>query len=116
MPEIKYGSTRTVLLTKNYAFKLPYLGRWKNFLWGLIANMQEVEFNTLEDERLAKVLFHLPAGFLVVMKRAKPLKNYNKRKLAEFCAMHKGVILPTELKKDSFGYIDGKLVAIDYGN
>ena len=113
--EIKYGSSRTVILTKNYAFKLPYIGRWKNFLWGLIANMQEVDFNTLNDERLAKVIFHLPAGFLVVMKRAEPLKEFNKKFFAGFCSRHKGLELPTELKKDSFGYIDGKLVAIDYG-
>lgn len=113
--EIKYGSSRTVILTKNYAFKLPYIGRWRNFLWGLLANMQEVDFNTLNDERLAKVIFHLPAGFLVVMKRAEPLTTFNKKFFAEFCAKRKGLELPTELKKDSFGYIDGKLVAIDYG-
>ena len=113
--EIKYGSSRMVILTKNYAFKLPYIGRWKNFLWGLIANMQEVDFNTLNDERLAKVIFHLPAGFLVVMKRAEPLKEFNKKFFAGFCARHKGFELPCELKKDSFGYINGKLVAIDYG-
>lgn len=25
-------------------------------------------------------------------------------------------LIPAELKSDSFGYLDGKLVAIDYGN
>jgi len=77
--------------------------------------MQEVEFNRLNDERLAKIIFHLPAGFLVVMKRAEPLIDFNKKFFASFCATHKGFQLPTELKRDSFGYIDGKLVAIDYG-
>ena len=115
--KIKYGSSRTVILTKKYAYKLPYIGLWKNFLWGLIANMNEVEFNRLKDPRLAKVIFHLPAGFLVVMKKAKPLgiHEWNRKKFAEFSARHKGFVLPTELKPDSFGYIEGKLVAIDYG-
>lgn len=114
--EIKQGSSRTVILTKKYAFKLPYIGRWKCFLRGLIANMQEVDFNTLEDERLAKVVFHLPAGFLVVMKRAEPLKDFNKTFLIGFCTKRKELELPVELKKDSFGYINGVLKAIDYGS
>ena len=115
MAQVKYGSTRTVILTNNYAFKFPYIGRWKNFLLGLLSNMQEVEFNTLKDERLAKVIFHLPLGFLVVMKRAEPLQKFDKKYFAGFCARKKGLVLPCELKKDSFGYIDGRLVAIDYG-
>lgn len=112
--EIKYGSSRTVILTKNYAFKLPYIGRWINFLWGLIANMNEVKFNTMNDDRLAKVVFHLPAGFLVVMKRAKPLTDFNKKFLTDFCCS-KDWKVPAEIKKDSFGYINGKLKVIDYG-
>ena len=77
--------------------------------------MQEVQFNTLKDERLAKVVFYLPAGFLVVMRRAEALQKFDKKYFAGFCARKKGLVLPCELKKDSFGYIDGKLVAIDYG-
>ena len=111
--KIKYGSSRTVILSKNYAFKLPYIGRWKNFLWGLIANMNEVSFNKMHDDRLAKIVFSLPAGFLVVMKRAEPLKEFNKKFLTDFCC--RGWKVPVEIKKDSFGYIDGKLNIIDYG-
>jgi hypothetical protein len=112
--KLKYGTSRTVILTKNYAFKLPYIGRWTNFLWGLIANMNEVKFNTMKDDRLARVVFSLPAGFLVVMKRAEPLKEFNKKFLTEFCCS-KQCKIPAEIKKDSFGYINGELKAIDYG-
>ncbi len=113
--EIKYGCSRTVILTKNYAFKLPYIGRWKNFLWGLISNMNEVDFNTMnDDDRVAKIVFSLPAGFLVVMKRAEPLKEFNKKFLTDFCTS-KYLNAPVEIKKDSFGYINGKLKVIDYG-
>lgn len=113
---IKHGATRTVILTKKYAFKFPYIRRYKNFLLGLLANMQELEFDSLNDERLAKVIYHLPCGFLIVMKRAEPLTWFDKKFLACFCAKRiKGFALPVELKQDSFGYIDGKLVAIDYG-
>lgn len=112
--KVKYGSSRTVILTKKYAFKLPYIGKWKNFLWGLIANMNEVSFNTMRDDRLATVVFYLPAGFLVVMQRATPLRDFNKKFLTDFC-YSKDWEIPTEIKQDSFGYIDGKLKVIDYG-
>ena len=110
---IKRGRSRTVILTKNHAIKLPYIGRYINFLWGLIANMNEVKFSKLNDKRLASIVFSLPFGLLVVMKRADPLKKFNKKFLTDFCTKNGNI--PVEIKKDSFGYIKNKLVAIDYG-
>lgn len=111
---VVYGSSRTVILTKRLAFKLPYIGRWRNFLWGLIANMNEADFDRMKDPRLAKVLFKIPAGFLIVMEKAEPLIEFNEDDLKAFC-MSGDWALPVELKKDSFGYINGELKAIDYG-
>jgi len=84
-------------------------------LYGLIANMQETEFNELKDNRLAKILFSLPLGFLVIMERAEQLNSFNEKELNDFC-IDGDFHLPVEIKKDSFGYINNKLVAIDYGN
>jgi len=38
---------------------------------GLLANMQEVKFSKMNDERLCPVKFHLPGGWLLVMPRCK---------------------------------------------
>jgi len=111
---VQQGSSRFVILTKNYVLKLPFNKTWTRFLWGLIANMNEIRFNKMQDERLAKVIFSLPGGFLVVMKRAEPLMNFDRKFLTDFCCS-KDWKIPAEIKKDSFGYINGKLVAIDYG-
>jgi len=112
--KIKKGSSRMVIIGKKYAYKIPYVGKWKNFLWGLLANMQEVEFNSMKHPKLARIHFYIPLGFLVVMKKAEPLKKFNKKEMEEFISLDDWS-LPVELKKDSFGYIDGNLVAIDYG-
>ena len=112
---IKKGSSRIVILIGNYAFKFPYIFLWQNFLFGLIANINEVRFNRLKDSRLAPVVFWIPFGLFLVMKRANPLINFDKKLLTDFCLEKNGLVLPVELKKDSFGYINNKLVAIDYG-
>jgi hypothetical protein len=59
--------------------------------------MQEVKFSKTKDIRLAKVVFYLPAGFLVVMKRAKPLTEFDNEKCLNFCL--KKTIIPVEIKK-----------------
>ena len=35
--------------------------------------------------------------------------------LKKFCTSNKNYTIPAELKYDSFGYLKGKLVAVDYG-
>jgi hypothetical protein len=42
---MKKGSSRWVFFIFNLAIKIPSLYSWKNFLLGLLANMQEVEFS-----------------------------------------------------------------------
>jgi hypothetical protein len=112
------GSTRWVLLIGLFAFKIPSLHSWKNFLYGLLANMQEVEFSKCRDmkDKLCPVKFYLPLGFLVVMPRVKILaKNeLSKEALEKFCT-EDNFIIPAELKHSSFGYFKDKLVAVDYG-
>ncbi len=115
---LRSGSTRWVLLVGRFAFKIPSLHSWKNFLWGLLANMQEVEFSKCKDMRhkLCPVKFHLPLGLLVVMPKVRILfkDELPKEALEKFC-IEENFIIPAELKYDSFGYFKGKLVAVDYG-
>ena len=46
---LRTGATRWVILIGQFAFKIPSLRSWRNFLWGLLANMQEVEFSKCNE-------------------------------------------------------------------
>jgi hypothetical protein len=105
------GTTRSVILTRRWAIKIPcVVYGLKNFLFGLLANMQEVSWSGFED-RLCPVKFSLPYGFLVVMPLCKELTD------EEFAAeVPWGNDIPlVENKSSSFGRLNGKIVAFDYG-
>ena len=110
------GCTRHVLLAGPWAFKVPALWSWKLFLCGLLANMQEREFARTAWPELCPVTFSTPGGWLVVMRRAQEMTD------AEFLAFDAKAfceggahIVPAEHKSNSFGWLDGRIVAIDYG-
>lgn len=112
------GCTRIVVLTKRFAFKLPnFLGGWSMFLRGLLANMQESGWSRVKFEGFCPVIFSLRGGFLVVMKKARVLtwEEFCDFDYESFRERHSYEI-PAENKRDSFGWLDGKIVAIDYGN
>ncbi len=111
------GFSRTVILTKKYAFKFPNFFFWKGFLHGLLGNMQEITWNAVNyDERLCPIKFYIPGGWLVVMPRVKQL---TREEFINFdCEAFIGVAekhIPVEAKEDSFGWLNNKIVAIDYG-
>lgn len=80
---------------------------------------KELEIRGIREmrDKLCPVCFYLPLGLLVVMPRANVL---------EYGAVDVGVLdafcnggtykIPAELKYDSFGYLNGRLVAVDYGS
>ena len=112
-----YGTHRTVFLLGSYAFKFPVVVEWRLFLCGLLANMQEVTFSRTGWPELCPVVFALPGGFLNVMRRAEPLTR------EEFFALDfKAFVekpdyhVPVEDKLDSFGKLNGEIVAVDYGS
>lgn len=113
----KYGTTRTVLLTKNYAFKFPTFVEWRLFLKGLLGNIQETQFSPL-SKQLCPVLFSIPGGFLVVMPRCKPLTldEFSNLDYESFIYKTPDLVLPVENKLDSFGLYEGRIVAVDYGS
>jgi len=90
---------------------------WHKFLCGLLANMQERQFAETGWPQLCPVVFSVPGGWLVVMRRAEMLSD------AEWCCFDPKAfcetddyVIPAEFKRDSFGKLDGRIVAIDYGN
>lgn len=112
--EIKRGATRTVFLLGGLAFKFPTFYSWENFLYGLLGNMQETRFSQLGWEQLCPVVFSINFGLLVVMKRAMLLTDI------EFSNMNYNdfikVGVPVENKQCSFGWLNGRIVAVDYGS
>lgn len=118
------GVTRTVILTKRWAFKLPcVVYGWKYFLYGFLANMQEAQWSGF-DERLCPVRFAGRGGWLLVMPRCEPLTD--DEYLAEVSPMWARLTddvtgqmlsaeLPVEMKTCSFGRLGGRIVAVDYG-
>ena len=111
------GVTRMVILTKRYAFKIPVPYDYRRCLQGLLSNMQEVRFSKAKWPELCPVLFHLPLGLLVVMPRVRVMteEEFDKFDFAGFVHQY-DYYVPSESKPDSFGWLDGKIVTIDYGN
>lgn len=118
MKYIPYGVTREVFLTQHYAIKIPKLRYgWKLFLNGLLANMQERQFGTLGWPELCPVVFSLPGGWLVVQRRAAPLTDHEWVTFSARLRLHLSrVAVFVEHKRCSFGVLDGRIVAIDYGS
>jgi hypothetical protein len=110
------GCTRLVVLTRRFAFKVPNPSEWRLFLHGLIANMQERQFSKAGWPELCPVKFALPLGFLVVMDRAQPMtrEQWDAFDAEAFCTKD-DYCIPAELKMDSFGWLRGRAVAVDYG-
>ncbi|MDP3740344.1 MAG: hypothetical protein Q8R02_23355 [Hyphomonadaceae bacterium] len=114
----RQGITREVILIGRYAIKVPRIVYgWRMFLCGLLANMQEREFARAGWPELCPVTFSIPGGWLVVMRRARPLTpaEWSDFRPYDFCNLDDRVI-PAEAKYDSFGVLDGSIVAVDYGN
>lgn len=102
------GRNRLVLLTRRHAIKVPSLRCWRDFLFGLLNNMNEASWAT--EPGHCPVLYAAPGGLLVVMPRARILTD------AEFAAVDHDRLPPrAERKPDSFGWVGGQLVAVDYG-
>lgn len=84
---------------------------------GLLWNMQESLFWTLQDSRLCPIIFSIKGGFLNVMQRAEELSREEFFEIDfESFVKSPNLLIPVENKLDSFGKINGKIVAIDYGS
>lgn len=110
----KKGATRTVVIAGGLCFKTPSMHSWQTFLWGLLGNMQERLFWTTKWPELCPVLFSIPGGWLVVMPKVEPLSDDDWEKVNRNWGNM--VHVPAELKRDSFGVLDGRIVAVDYGS
>ena len=115
-PFVEYGCSRAVLLIGRYAFKFPtMIYSWSNFLNGLLHNMEESAFSKMRIDYLCPVLYSLPGGFMNVMPRCKILTKdeYNSLKIRK---KFERSVMSIEEKPDSYGWYQGRVVAVDYGD
>ncbi|MGE3757736.1 MAG: hypothetical protein AB7H97_08270 [Pseudobdellovibrionaceae bacterium] len=116
--KFKRGTMRAVLLTSTRAIKFPAFGSYRAFLEGLRANLEEQDqWCLLRHEKMCPVLWWLPLGFGVVMPRVRPLTEaeFHDFDYVGFADLGNSFSLAVECKADSFGVLDGKIVAVDYG-
>lgn len=109
-----------VVFAFGLAFKIPSVFEWRLFLHGLIGNMQERTFSGFCPDKLCPLLFSLPGGFLNVMPECKPLSSefyLDEFDFDDFCACDEGADVSgiVEDKRDSFGVLGNRIVAVDYG-
>lgn len=121
------GSNRLVVLTRRHAIKVPNVRSWWTACWGLIDNMQERRACGLgpwgrRQDGVAPIVFSLPGGLLNVARRARPLTadEWASFDPEAHCSRRFDDGTPyrisAEPKPDSFGVLDGRIVAVDYGN
>jgi hypothetical protein len=113
-----HGTTRFALCFGNYAVKFARGSR------GRAANRAEnVEWERATPERremLCPMLWASPFGLFNLMQRAVPLTRTQQLALLErdgfpdWDYMPGGPSSPFEYKESDWGYVDGRLVALDY--
>jgi len=121
---ITWGGTRTVLLTKRYALKVPrfYPWSWILFKLGFHCNRHERKHSQSGHPKLCPVLFADRFGLLVVMPRCTPIvpmepwKDTASRAMCPVeYAYWQSQGLPFDNYHFNFGRLNGHLVALDYG-
>lgn len=119
----RQGVTRIVILYKHWAIKIPnFLYQWNHFLWGLLSNMEEGltwKIANMPDSELYQyrdlicpVVWSSWGGWISIMKRVDRIltdEEYLELDLELYNNIHSD-----DNKADNFGWLDGRIVKIDY--
>lgn len=121
--KITRGVTRTVILTKKYAIKVPKLHDSKGhraWTWarGLLANISEYDCtmyaNTAyKTPQVCPVVKSYLGGIVNVYPRAEPLGTYDQQSLDELYDTLE-FKTPSDVKPDNLGWWNGHFVWLDY--
>lgn len=105
-----------MILTRRFAIKIPSVRSWRDFLFGLLNNMNEARTAREGLDGFCPVVLAIPGGFALVMPRVEILceRDFAAFDPAAFCRRD-GYEINAEHKPDSFGRLNGTIVAVDYG-
>lgn len=110
--EVRRGANRCAVLVGHWAFKFPNPASWRSLLYGLLNNMNERWAASVAAGSFhCTVITAIPGGFLNIMPRCRPLTDEEWRNFDP--ASVSGI--EVEHKPDSFGVLNGRVVAVDYG-
>jgi hypothetical protein len=112
---IVQGETRIVWVVGNFAIKCPnFLKGYRQFLYGLISNTQEVEYQK-HSRYLMPIVFRLPFNIIIVMPRAAVLtQNLAQDQFNTIVGTLNGYPR-VDHKPESFGIWKNSIYIIDYG-
>lgn len=116
------GTTRWVWLHGKYAIKIPSMQSWKQFLQGMLANLQErCWWKSLHHPKLAKVYYCDRLGLCLVMEKADFVMCSNphvitQKSISEFFYECESAGLPVDPRPSNIGVFDGQYKLIDYGS
>lgn len=116
MKIVRTGVTRTVILTRRYAVKVPSLrggssgARLESFCWGVLANRSERQWHDYEGWHgaVAPVVRSWLGGIVQVYPRCDPLLPETRGPLPSLDPD------PGDVKPDNFGIFHGRVVRVDY--
>lgn len=108
MKLITEGRNRFVILIGRYAIKFPSLRCWRDFLFGILNNLNERDAHGTHSA-YCPVLWCSPLGLLIVMPRVEIMDDAN------FADTDIPRAAGAERKASSWGWLDGRPVAVDYG-
>ncbi len=125
MLAVRHGISRTVLLTRRWAIKVPSgrggsiggaRGRLQSLAWGVLANQSEYQWYAFEGwaGQVAPVLRSWLWGLVQVYPRCDPLPVDDR---GEYMGDDPLPVLepdPGDHKLDNYGLLDGRVVRLDY--
>ncbi len=114
--KIDQGCHRLVLILNKIVIKFPnprYY--WKWFIKGFKGNIQETQLSKMGNKHLCPILFSAPFGLFLIMKKAKSLTSSD-LEIDLYNFMEINNITSAENKMESFGWLNNRLVCIDYEN
>lgn len=128
--KVRRGITRTVLVFKRYAVKMPSLRPYGDglagLLWsisrGILANQGEAEWwrhaELSQREMLCPVLHSWLGGIVNIYPRCEPyvvgMETQEAMFRREFLPLPDLAPQPGDTKADNYGWLNGKLVVLDY--
>lgn len=108
---------------KDFVIKIPNTNKYRLFLHGILANLQEKRFSKTNRPDLAKVKFCDCFGIVLIMEKAEVLNNENtdlklfkKTLKSKYKNDKMKSFMLSDLDCSNWGYRNDMLVKIDYGN